>query len=417
MDRSQSRLLLVLSALLIAASTWLYLGGNPPTDADAEATAEVWSVDAATVKAVVVTRASGTLRLEKRGEEWFVLDPEDLADGDQVRDLLDTLAQVKKGIPVEGVTDPAQFGLGDPPSATVAWTTADGEERSLVVGLESPVGFRTYARDAGGGVVAVNGDLNRPLQAEVGRFRDRHVLRFQPGDVRGVRIVGPDGTLNLHGQGLDWVSDGFGRADPDRIDDLVVGLHGLRFDQLGPPAEAPPEPVSHTVSITLADGDTVGFESRAPGPDGAWVASSDGRSGTVWPEALAQLGRGPSDVGLELLFGIRIDQTDTVTVSSGGESLVARRNGASWSSDAGDEAATYTWVSALASVRASIRPEPPPMPASVELTVAMAEGDRKWVVEIGPAGADGYRSAHDTAADAAVRIPADSVAEALAALR
>lgn len=421
MDLTQTRLLLVMSGLLVAIATALYLGKDAEEPADEDATAQVWTVDPTTATKIEVARPSGTFALEKRDEGWFVTAPADAADradDDQVRDLLDSLRQVKLGIPVDGAAAHAgDFGLGDPPQARVTLTLPDGAQPVLDVGVEAPVGFRTYVRGADGTISAVSGDLTRPLGADVGRYRDHRVLRFDAGAVRDIVIAGPDGTLHVHGERLDWFIDGFGRADPDRVDDLVVGLLGLRYDELLDAAEAPIDAPRYSVRVTSVDGAVTTLETGSESEEGVIVAASDGRRGRVWPDAVKQLGRGPRDLGLELLFGIHIDTTDSVKISAGGRSVEAHRNGAAWEAPGMDAAATYAWVAALSTAKATLRREPPPPPDPVELTVEMRAGDRAWTVLVGPADAEGFRSARDAAADSPVRIPAPAVDEALAALQ
>ena len=417
MDKGQTRLLAVLSALVIAVAAALYFGKDHEPAGDPDATVAVWSIDPLTATGVTVQRESGSLSLEKRGEDWFVAEPADRADPDQVHDLLDSLAQMKLGIPVpNSAGHAADFGLGDPPNARVVLTLPDGDH-ALDVGVEAPIGFRTYVELADGAIVAVNGDLNRSLQADLGRYRDHHVVRFDAAQVRDVRITGPDGVLHVHGEGLDWFLDGFGRADGDKVDDLVVGLLDLRYDDLSGAADPKLGAVTYDVAITLADGSRVGLQTGEQTPQGVIVAGSDGRQGVVYPEALRQLGRGPTDVALRDVFGIRVDVTDAVKISAGGKSVEARRNGSAWHVDGADDADTFAWVSALAHTQSEIRREPPPDPSPVALTIEASEGDRRWTIQVGPKLAEGdFRSLRDAAADAPVRIPAPAIDEALRAL-
>ncbi|MEQ1501718.1 MAG: DUF4340 domain-containing protein [Myxococcota bacterium] len=416
MDRAQTRLLMVLSALVLAVGAVLYFQGERPAEGDPDATAKVWAVEADAVTAIDVTRAAGRVRLEKVDGTWFVREPFDgRADDDQVRDLIDAVAGIDVGIPVPA--DPSksgEFGLGEPPTARVSVTLADGGTKTLDVGDAAPVGFRTYVRGADGAVVAVNGDANRPLQADPARFRDRRVFRFDPAEVREVKIVSADGTLRVHGEGHDWWLDGFARADADRVDDLVVGLLDLRFDTVidEPPPIADP---TYDVTIGFADGSTAQLRTGAPSPvdAGARALTGDGRGGTIFPEALAQLGRGPTDVGWRTAFGVRLDETDRVVFSDGTHTIDAHRNGPAWQADGFGDGDVYDAVSAISRVSITYQREPPPPPASVAYAVTVTTGDRTWTVEVGPSLGDGFRSARDTAGGSPFRVADDALAQAV----
>lgn len=423
MDRSQTRLLVVLSVLVVGIGGVLYYQGRQDASSavDPEATAAVWKLDAKDVVEVRVERASGALALTKDDGVWQVKEPfAGRADEDQVRDLVDSLAEIERGIPVEGATErPDDFGLGDPPNAKVTVKTAAGEQH-LDVGVASPVGYRTYVRAADGTVAAVNGDANRTLQMDAAKLRDRRLFRFDAAQVRDVRIVSPGGTLHVNGQGKDWWLDGYGHADPDKVDDLVVGILDLRFDTVLDQA-APIAAPERELTVTFADGTVAGAKTGGNSPidGGVAVSTLDGRAGTVWPESLKQLDRGPTDVGWRTAFGIRAEEADAVDFTvggAGGWTVHAVRNGPDWTADGRDPGRVYDGVSALGAVVITYQREAPPPPASAAYTVKVTEGDRSWTLEVGPPGDDGFRSVRDTAGGSPYRIAAAAMDPAFDAL-
>jgi hypothetical protein len=397
MDSTQTRILVVLAVLLGVVGAALYLQGDrdPAEAADPEATAEVWSLDEDEIRAVRVERGAGALHLEQVDGAWQLREPLDApADADQARDLVTALAQVERGIPVDVPDEQAEdFGLGPSPDATVTVTTADGAEHTLVVGQRAPVGFRTYVRSADGGIAAINGDLSRLVQAEAARYRDRHVLRFDPAEVRDVRISSAEGELHVSGSGKVWWLDGFTRADADKVDDLVVGLLELRFDQIeDAPAEVT-EP-AYEVAVTLEGGAVaeLAVEEPAEGATAARVSTGDGRAGTVWADSLALLGQGPTDLGWRTAFGVRPEVADTVTFAAPDYRVEARRNGPEWTAEGRDAGRVHDGVSALSRAAIAYRRDPPARPEA-EYTVTVTEGDLSWSVEVGPVRPDGSRAA------------------------
>jgi hypothetical protein len=316
---------------------------------------------------------------------------------------------------VEGAESrPAEFGLGEPPEAQVELTLEDGTVQRLTVGIMAPVGYRTYLRTADGVIAAANGDPNRVLQSDAARFRDRRVFRFDPGEVRSVRITSPEGTLSVTGQGKDWWLEGYTRADPDKVDDLVVGLLDLRFDGVLPD-NLVIEPVIYDVHVGLEDGSALTLKTGDPSPTDAGIqaVTGEGRAGTLFSETLKQLGRGPTDIGVSTAFSLRLDTADSVEVVRGSQPVLARRNGPAWQAEGLDDGSVYDALLELSKVPIEYRRDPPPPPSPVDLTVTVTEADRTLSVELGPPGEDGFRSARDKAGGQPFRVPTAPLDQAL----
>ncbi|HHO54708.1 MAG TPA: DUF4340 domain-containing protein [Deltaproteobacteria bacterium] len=413
-------MILVLSAILIVVSGILWWQGRQPRDdpSDPEATEPVWAVSADEIQAVTLQRRGDTVRLEQLGGTWWVTAPaRSLADRGQVQDLLSTLASMERGIPIEAPGgDLAPFGLGDPPTTRVVITTGAGEQ-TLEVGDRAPVGYRTYARGAGGGVVAVRGDANAALQVPASRFRDHRIFRFDPGAVRSVRIVGPSGELEVSGSGHDWWIEGFSRAEPDRVDDLVMGLLDMQFADILDETEGIESP-TYDVHVTLEDGTVHRLRTGVETPLGtrveAWGDPEVGRRiGLILPELLLQLGRGPTDVGIRTAFRIHLDRSDRVIATFGEARVEASRSGPTWSAPPLSEGAAYDLVQALADVGITYARVPPEPPGAPWGQLEVHEADRVRRVIVGEPVIEGYHHAVDADGGAPFRIPAEELAAAL----
>lgn len=421
MDRTQTRLIGALSLILIGASSLLWWQEREPEIevSDPEATEDVWQVSVDQIQAVVLQRAAATVRLEQGDDgAWWVVEPfSALADRGQVQDLLSTLAAVQRGIPIDAPGgDLAPFGLGTQPTVRVTITTEAGQQ-VLEVGDRAPVGYRTYARGISGGVVAVRGDANAALQVPASRFRDHRIFRFDPAAVRSVQIVGPEGVLEVSGAGHDWWLEGFSRAEPARVDELIMGLLDLQFADVLDETE-PIEAPTYDVSVSLEGGGLHRLRTGVRTPLGtrveAWGDPEAGhRIGLVLPELLLQLGRGPTDVGIRTAFRVRTDHSDRVNATFGTTQVEASRSGPSWTADGLSEGAAFDLVQALADVGVTYDRIPPPPPQDAWGRIVVHEDDRVRRVIVGEAIVDGHHHAVDEDGGAPFRVPADELAVAL----
>ncbi len=422
MDRAQTRLVIGLSIVLSSLAGLLWWQGSPTTAETDEATEAVWSVDRDALRRLEIDRAGGRLALERRGEQWWLAEPvEALAERAKVEDLVGQLSALATAIPIDA-TDGEPFGLGASPAARVTWIPVEGAASVLVVGTRAPAAYRTYVRTASGGVGAADGDPTALLQAPVDDFRDKRVFRFEPAEVRSVRIAFPEHVLEVRGQGRSWHLTGFGRAEPDRVDDLVLDLLDIRFDE--EVADLVPGPGFATVDVGLASGEQhtlilgasegYGFPARAP----------DGRAGRVFDGVEKMLRRGPTDVGQRTAFQLRPDVADLVRVDGPSGSFEARRDGPDWVSPPHDAGAVYDRVAALSSlpVERSLDPAGPSDPPEAHVTVQEPpppEGGAPFVVTfaVGPRLPDGTRTVRDEAGPGpGVRVKADLLEPLLSGL-
>ena len=417
MDLSQTRAIVVLSVLLMAFSAVVWWQGAPQSGVDPEATALVWEVDVDKVVDVLIAHADGgTIRVTREESGWRMVEPfAGRADAEAMDALLQALGRLHRGIPVAGVdAPPAMFGLGEPPAARVTVVQGDGARTTVTVGDAAPVGSRTYARGADGGIVAVRGDLTAVVQGEPSSLLDARVFAFDPGAVRSVRITSPDGVLDIAGSGHDWTLRGVGRADPDRVDDLLVGLLQLRFDPVLPLAEpVTSSPVA--VEVEMADGSSQGLRVGVDDALGVAASTLDARHGMLVPGQLLQLRRGPTDVAVRQAFGIRLEHTTAVTAETPLGRLDAQRTESGWASAGRSSAQTAAVVEALAAVPATYAATLPPEPAPWGMVIVTEDG-RVRRFSVGAEVVDGFRVVLDESAGLPVRVPADTLGEALGSL-
>ena len=223
-------------------------------------------------------------------------------------------------------------------------------------------------------------------------FRDHRLLSFDPGQVRRVTLDTGDHRLTVRGQGTAWWVDGFTRADPDRVDDLVMGLLDLRFDRImALDRVAEPRAV---VEIELEDGTVSELRVGERTPMGDLV-NAPRATGMVFPESLALLQMGPTDLGDRHAIPISLERDTRVVIEVGDVSWQATRDGALWRSVDLDEQATWARLNALAQASIAYRLEPVEMLAEVAARVTIWRGESQKVIEVGPEGEDGFHRARD----------------------
>jgi hypothetical protein len=412
MDQGQTRMMGVLAAVLGTVTAALWWWDTPETDPDPDATVPVWKVDATAITRIEVERATGSLVLAAGDDGgWAVVEPEPFdADPERVRALANALGSIEKGVPIAGA-DPAEFGLGEPPVAKVTVTQREGAPQTLVFGNEAPVGWSTYARAGTGEIVAVPGKPVSDLTAGADHYRDRRILRFAPETVRAITLAGPDGTLTVRGDErpepiegappLVWWLEGWTRADPDRVDDLVTGLLTLRFDEIQPATTVATPKITATVRTTERT-----WTLKIGESDGSFspVEVDGGLAGVALSDSLAILGMGPTDLGDSRAFPYDPDTADRIEVVVGERHWVALRNGPAWEID-GKESADAAEVARVVDQAAiSYGRDPIPPPERIALSVIVGDGPGKRQVDVGPPSGE-LATARDAAGGSAYHVP------------
>ncbi len=409
MVETQTRGLLALAVALLVVMGLLFAQGPEELEADPEATVPMWSVDGGQVERLTLVRPADTVTLVRDGPGWRIETPfEGPADPERVGAVIDALARVERGVPVPEPEDGAAYGLGATPEAVVSVVSSSGMEQQLRIGQEAPVGYRTYAQRGEGPVVAVAGGLHPLVTESADRFRDHRVFGFDPGEVRRVWIRSPQGTLDLSGERTTWFLAGYGRADADKVDDVVVGLLDLRFDTFLDSGQRV-EGGRYEVGVVEASGAEHVLRIGDETPMGVVASTEAGAFGTIYADALKQLDRGPRSVLDPRAFVLDLDRADEVTVELEGRHFHAVRNGPAWESEQVPSDVAYRAVQALAEVAATHRAELPEGASEGHGKVMVRADGALRVIWLGEEqGA--FRLAHDGAGGDPYRVVVDDLA-------
>ncbi len=189
---------------------------------------EIQDVDYVSLK----FRTQHVLDVEREPQgPWLITHPTDeVAQEEYVDALVRNLANAKV-LPVEeqgGDLDPEQVGLGR--RAKSITFGRDGALVTLHVGDRNPFGPGVFARLEGSPhVLLVTENLDTMLESfRAEDYVDKHLWRGLKGDIRGVRVVGPDGVrLDARKDGGRWslVAPVAALADDGRIATLVRSMH------------------------------------------------------------------------------------------------------------------------------------------------------------------------------------------------
>ncbi len=381
-----------------------------PDDENAERGADEVQVltlsDLSEVVGLELVRAADTVSLVRSGDDWTVNAPYEAdADNAVVDRALDDLREMAWGeaFQTEGAAL-TEFGLGAQPVVRVTVHLADGTAQTVDIGEPAPVGWHTYAQLPTGQALVVPGRPGELLADHAETFRDRRLFQFEPQHVRTIRIEGTQGTLSVQGQGTNWFIEGYTRAEPDLVDDLVLGLLDLRFDKvlsLDNQIVAP----RYTVTVGFESGPPAQFLVGDTTPMGV-IVQAPAAAGVVFPQSLALITQGPADLGMPNVLGLHPERDDTVEVRFGGNTWQASRTDSGWSMDGVPDGVALQHVVALSLLEIVYQLEQAPPVTEVLGEIRVQRNGVERTVQIGQEIGDGLHTAVDPDGGAPFRVRA-----------
>jgi hypothetical protein len=228
------RSVFTLLLLAIGLGTYAYFVERPARERESKKQT-LLSLDADAVAAITLTYPDREIRLAKDPDaHWRIAAPLE-ADADQVavKNLVNAIAEAElKGTIEEPPDDLALYGL-DEPIVTIRLQLKDGAEvPTLVVGKETPIGYKAYARKEGDpNVYLTTGAFHSGVKKEVKDVRDKTILDFTDADV-GRIILARDGTdtvaLQKHEDLWKITKPVEYAADAGEVRSFLSSLRGLR---------------------------------------------------------------------------------------------------------------------------------------------------------------------------------------------
>ena len=253
----------VLAFLLVLLGGFYYVYEirlGPGREEAAARKGRVFSADTKDVTAIAIKRPEESVRLQREGDNWEVLEPVK-ARGSRtaVDELLANVLTAK--IDREIDSNPkslADFGL-DKPAADLTLTLKDGKTLGLQLGAKNPTGVWVYARERDKPAVFVLGEsVLRDATKPVADFRDRTILAFDTKDVTGFEIVLPEETLAVEGAPNAWniIRPVALRADNETVREFLDRLTGQKVRDFVAEGPAPRDAygLERPVRVTIHSG-------------------------------------------------------------------------------------------------------------------------------------------------------------------
>jgi hypothetical protein len=239
---SPRRLLPYLLIFLVLAGTYVGLNWHKEKQvAQEEQAKKVFHLTEPEVTDLTLVRGKAEVRLVKKDKEWYLTAPiSTKADQTIVDNLLTTLARLKKERDLGVEKDLKPYGLDKPP--LVVKFTALEKPHQLLIGSKVPGDQNYYVlADQAPNLLMISQGSKDSLDCQLLALRDKTLLAFVTGEVKGLKIVTRKITVNLEKTGLEdwrWVGRPNFRVRGDRVAKL---LRDLQLSQAKNFLEPPPK--------------------------------------------------------------------------------------------------------------------------------------------------------------------------------
>ena len=195
-------------------------------------------IDSAGVDRIEIRGSAGTVRLERRGMEWFVAGPVQApAQASTVTGALSQACDLRIKSIVSSKPEKHQLFQVDTVSGTMI-TLFEGSSHSasIIVGKPAEGYADTYARVAGSDDVAlVSGSFGWTFNKPVRDWRDRTILTLERAEIREVLYRYGDTTFTLAWRDSVWRIEGRA-ANTQSVEGVLNALTSLQCDDF---AESP----------------------------------------------------------------------------------------------------------------------------------------------------------------------------------
>jgi hypothetical protein len=234
------RLIPYLAIFLILAGAFAGLRWRQEQQATrAEEAKKIFHLKETDISDLSLVRGKDEVRLVKKDKVWRLTAPLDTqADQTIVDSMLTTLARLRQERDLGEEKDLKPFGL-DKPGLVVKFT-AQGRPHQLTIGAMAPGDQNYYAlRDQDPRLFTISMGSKDSLDRQLLALRDKTLLAFITGEVKGLKVKGPKTAVALEQTGPQtwrWVGRPDFRVRGDRVEKLLREIHIARArDFLEPP--------------------------------------------------------------------------------------------------------------------------------------------------------------------------------------
>jgi hypothetical protein len=226
---SPRRLLPYLVIFLVLAGAYFGLNWRQEKQvAQDERAKKVFHLSQPEITDLTLVRGKDEVRLVKKDKEWFLTAPiATKADQTIVDNMLTTLARLKQERDLGVEKDLKPYGLDKPP--LVVKFTALGKPHQLVIGAKVPGDQNYYVlADQDPRLLMVTQGSKDSLDRQLLALRDKTLLAFITGDVKGLKIVTGKKRVDLEKTGPQawrWVGRPEFMVRGDNVEKLLRDLH------------------------------------------------------------------------------------------------------------------------------------------------------------------------------------------------
>lgn len=244
------RKIAILSVLLLLLGGFYYffeVRRSASQKAKAEISKKVLNIDAEQIERIGLKNSKGVLALEKRGEEWFLVQPiTTLADTWAVQRIVDTCAGGSWEREVTPLPeDVADFGIAEPEIEVTLSVKGISEPKRVLVGGENPAGNMRYIRvNQEERLLLVRAHFIDVLDKNADDLRDKRIIRFKEDTVAKVVWRIDNKSFEAERKENKWalMEPAAAKIDQSRINSLIWRLEGLKFKKI---FEKPDHPFSY----------------------------------------------------------------------------------------------------------------------------------------------------------------------------
>ena len=134
--------------------------------------------------------------IQKRGDEWYITHPyEGLIDPDSAESMSKAVIELKPDVREDADPASAEFGL-DNPTMQVSFWLRSGNQTTVTLGEDTPVGAKIYAKISGkDGLFLMGTSFKSDMGKEPDTLRDKKLARFEKEEVVKASFTTKAGTV------------------------------------------------------------------------------------------------------------------------------------------------------------------------------------------------------------------------------
>ena len=207
---------------------------------------KVFAIKESDLSDLTLVRGKDEVRLVKKDQVWRLSAPLDTqADQTVVDSMLTTLARLRMERNLGPEKDLKPFGVDQP--GLVVKFTSQGQPHHLAIGAKVPGDQHYYAlRDQDQQLFTISMGSKDSLDRQLLALRDKTLLAFILGEVKGLKVKNPKSALALEKTGPQtwvWVGRPDFRVRGDRVEKLLRDLHIARAKNFIEPLPKKLEPL------------------------------------------------------------------------------------------------------------------------------------------------------------------------------